>query len=114
MLKKITVGLLFFVTLAHAADLHDPTQPSTYVENEAVMAMSDDSPMVLNALLVSPWRRIAVVNGIALQVGELENGIQLLSIDEQKQSVQVIKNRQRMELTFPALNPIDIEIKDKP
>lgn len=116
MLKKITLALLFFVTLSYAADLRDPTRPSAYAGNEeaTTIAMSQDSLMVLNGLLLSPGRRVAVINGIALQIGELENGVQLLSIDEQKQSVQVMKDQQKIELTFPVPSQADIEIKDKP
>lgn len=87
-LSIIALGLS---CLAHADVLVDPTRPAGYHSpvvqemdtNEAVQT-SAVKEWVLNTTLVSPYQRLAMINGKRVEIGEEINGAELVSIDHQK------------------------------
>jgi hypothetical protein len=73
-----------FVAAAHAAEpaLHDPTQPYSAVANDGVVSVGAPAPRFrLTGVLISPTRRIAMVNGKPYQEGQRVAGAQLTHID---------------------------------
>ncbi len=67
--------------LAMAASLPDPTRPpQRFVElAKRVPAVSDH--WRLGSILIAPQRRVAVINGQSMSLGEQLNGAQLVSIE---------------------------------
>jgi len=99
---KIIICVLFFIPIYCYGTqfLHDPTRPAMYTDNQQVLVLdSNSNKITLDEILISPFRQVAVVNGMALQVGDTESGIKILSISDH--AVRVIKNQREMELVFP-------------
>ncbi|MDB4470791.1 hypothetical protein N9063_00745 [Deltaproteobacteria bacterium] len=81
--------LLSFGTLLHAAEtggLKDPLRPLGYraptVTAQKAEPKTDE--WRLGAVLISPERAVAVINGQSLQVGELFEGYKLVKIESTK------------------------------
>ena len=77
------IGLLLLMSLAHA-ELGDPTRPSNalpIVGNTASSAV-----LHVSAVFISGDRRIAVVNGQRVRVGDSISGATVSSIDRNKVS----------------------------
>lgn len=78
------LGLLAAIA-ARAADspLHDPTQPfrAGAGGESAAPAAGPQPRFKLTAVLVSPTRRVAIVNGKALQEGQRIAGAEVVKID---------------------------------
>jgi hypothetical protein len=111
LIKIIGCFLLFTAFCFAAGSPHDPTRPATYADSEQPLLMDINGKQVtLNGVLISPLRRIAVVNGIAFQVGDTESGIKVLSIDENV--VRISKDQQEMQLIFPLLEQKAIAINE--
>lgn len=76
---KLFIYFLLFskvnAAVPSTGQIQDPTRPSGYVEE-------GENPWKLNAVIISPRRRIAVINGKSLTVGEEINGQQVISIDQ--------------------------------
>jgi MSHA biogenesis protein MshK len=64
---------------ARAADLSDPTRPEIAAASPAAPAAA--SRFELRAVLIGKGRRVAVINGRALGVGDTVDGAEVLSID---------------------------------
>lgn len=99
---KIIICILFFTPLYcyGIGFLHDPTRPSSATDSQQVLILDNNANKVtLDGILTSPSRQVAVVNGMALQVGDTESGIKVLSINDRV--VRVMKNQREMELAFP-------------
>lgn len=64
---------IFFVFsgFANAQDVRDPTAPLGYVGGASA---TKDNQWILNAVLVSPGRKLAVINGNTLREGQLLPG----------------------------------------
>ncbi len=60
--------LLLICTQSVYAELHDPTRPPKYVEKQ--VGAVDTSTLDLNLTLVSADRKVVVINGLPLKVGE--------------------------------------------
>jgi hypothetical protein len=82
--KTLTlVGLIAFAGAARAAEqpVHDPTQPYRAVPGEGRASGAPAPRFKLTAVLISPTRRVAIVNGKPLQEGQRVAGAQLVKID---------------------------------
>jgi MSHA biogenesis protein MshK len=81
--------ILLFVALAScagsaAAELQDPTRPS-YVTDDTV-AGAVHGALRVNAIFISGERRIAIVNGQRLRIGETVNGATVNRIEQDRVS----------------------------
>ena len=95
--KKISIiFLLLFSPMCFGAELHDPTRPGSYADD---LPISTGNSLTLDEILLSPSRCVAVINGMALQVGDSDSGIKLLSIDEN--AVRISKDKREVTLTLP-------------
>lgn len=106
MVKRVAViGLLLLFSVSlHAAEpnaLRDPLQPLGYQAQQTStvqQAVSRTAEWRLGAVLISPERAVAVVNGRSLQVGDLLEGYKLVKIEPtsvllQKKQKQIVLHR---------------------
>lgn len=77
----IVAGALVVTGAARTADapFHDPTQPYRSVTSEGGGAAAPR--FALTAVLISPKRRVAIVNGRPYERGETINGVEIVRID---------------------------------
>lgn len=81
----VTIAMVcscLLLTQVYAAQPHtnqpqfrDPTRPADYVGEEGA------NPWELNAVFISSERRVAVINGISVTVGDMINGEKVMSIN---------------------------------
>ena len=84
MSKALALGLLWIAGAVYAAEpaLHDPTEPFRPSANGAAGPTGAPPPrFTLTAVLISPTRRVAIVNGKPLQEGQRVAGAELVKID---------------------------------
>lgn len=76
--------LIFGVCQSPAAELLDPTRPlefrSPTVHDREASIMT--TTLVVESILISPRRRIVVINGRTLGEGDFLNGMEITAIDE--------------------------------
>lgn len=72
----VTLMLALLASAAYADTLHDPTRPD-YV---AGAATSSSTGWQLSSTLISPQRRLAVINGTTVAVGDRIGGARVLAI----------------------------------
>lgn len=83
------LAILFLMTLTAAAhtqvERQDPTRPPTQAEIEAWFGNGTDAreraPFHLQAILLSPKRRIAIIDGQRFRVGERLDNAQVRAIE---------------------------------
>lgn len=80
----VTLTLISGLCLADEA-LRDPTRPYTAVEARAAGAPR----FVVNAIIVSDDRRVAIVNGRRVGVGSSLSGAQVISIDKDQLVLEI-------------------------
>lgn len=84
----VVLGLILTVTpLLSTADdaFRDPTRPYTAVERRAAAAPR----FVVNAIIVSDDRRVAIVNGRRVGVGSSLNGATVIAIDKHQLILEI-------------------------
>jgi hypothetical protein len=76
----IVAGLLVAAGVARASDapVHDPMQPYRFVGGPGGAGAPR---FALTAVLISPTRRVAIVNGKPYESGETVNGAEIFRID---------------------------------
>ena len=80
----VTLTLISGIGLADGV-LRDPTRPYTAVEQRAA-----GSPrFVVNAIIVSEDRRVAIVNGRRVGVGSSLSGARVISIDKDQLVLEI-------------------------
>jgi len=67
--------------LAGDAPVRDPMQPFRFVAGPGGVAGSAAPRFALTAVLISPTRRVAIVNGKPYECGEIVNGAEVVRID---------------------------------
>jgi len=103
-MRVIPILLLMSLTAAvHAqATQHDPTRPPTQAEIEAWFGNGGDAqeaaPFRLQAILLSPQRRIAIIDGQRLRVGERLDNAQIRTIEPGR--VVLDREGERIELNI--------------
>jgi len=85
---------------ASAQQLQDPTRPSGV--NDQGTAMSADGGPVLQSILISAGRRIAVISGQAVKLGEQFGGARVVKIAENEVVLRNGNEFQTLKL-FPSL-----------
>ena len=73
--------------LAQTPDFHDPTMPLSYRE-EQQEKFDKKNNLVINMILTSNHRSIAVINDKPLEVGGVINGVTIIAIDQNKVTVK--------------------------
>jgi hypothetical protein len=71
----VLMGLL--LSAVAFAELRDPTRPPDNIANNTVLVTT----LQLDAIIIAKDRKIAIINGQSLQIGEKINGNQLINID---------------------------------
>ncbi|WP_181918281.1 MULTISPECIES: general secretion pathway protein GspB [unclassified Wenzhouxiangella] len=95
--------LMMLPALALAqGELRDPTRPPTQAEIEAWFgngpASGQRSPFRLQSILLAPDRRIAVIDGQRLRLGESVDNAEVKAIEPGR--VVLERNGERIELTI--------------
>lgn len=98
--------LLLLAGSAGAEALNDPTRPPARAPaprpGAAVVVARER--LVLSSVLISPERRVAVINGRALQVGERIDDAEVVAIDLQQ--VRLKRHTQTVTLTLSGKNGV--------
>jgi hypothetical protein len=76
----LAVGLIVVIGTVRAADapVHDPMQPYRYVGAPGSVGAPR---FALTAVLISPTRRVAIVNGKPYERGEIVGGAEIVRIE---------------------------------
>jgi len=94
------ISMLFGVTSSSAEELVDPTRPPAGF-GQAIPNAGPVAP-ILQSILISPTRRVAIVSGKTLRVGDKYGDAQLIAINENEIVLKNGKNRQSLYL-YPSL-----------
>ena len=101
MTRAMLAGLLLSATCAGAAPFADPTRPPASEAAPAAGSASGEGAPRLESVLIAPDRRIAVINGQAVRVGERIGEARVLRITETEVALREGKSTQILRL-FPA------------
>lgn len=91
---------------AHA--FSDPTQPADFVAHARHAAPSAPAAPVLQSTLISPYRRLAVISGKRVQVGDKFNGAVITAISQYEVRMSKDGRETRLRL-LPKLTNKNIE-----
>jgi MSHA biogenesis protein MshK len=95
------LGVLFALLAASAENLTDPTRPPAgFGKNQAADAVA--SVPVLQSILISPTRKIAIISGKTLKAGDKLGDAQLVTIGENEVVLRTGKQVQVLKL-YPSL-----------
>ena len=84
----LVCGLLVATfVLAQTPHFHDPTMPLTYREKQQEK-LDKKKNLVVNMILVSNHRALAVINDKPMEVGDKINGVTIVAIDQNKVTVK--------------------------
>jgi MSHA biogenesis protein MshK len=98
-MNKMLLAALLFTGGVEAASFADPTRPATFTPGAAPAPSGRPR---LESVLIAPDRRLAVISGQRVQVGDRIGGAQVVSITE---SAVVLRSGEAAEtlLLFPQL-----------
>ena len=101
---RAMVSLLTALSLPAAAnDLSDPTRPpAAWQEKAADVSSAANQPAAgprLTSILVSPSRRVAVIDGVSLREGQSANGIMVVRIGKTWVDARVSDTPVRLSLS---------------
>ena len=91
-------GLAFFAGTADAVTREDPLRPPGYAKTDTAKK-KDEEPerWLVNEILHSEGRRLAIVNNITVQQGDLVNGARVIAITADQVTLKykdkIIKSR---------------------
>lgn len=91
MAQFLKVALLALVALtAQAAEVfNDPTRPAQeYLPTVLRASAVSESALLLQSILLSPQRKVAIINGRAVMVGDRIQGYQLQSLDNRSATLK--------------------------
>lgn len=74
-------GLVFGGAAFGESPLADPTRPGVSPAGEAKVRVEKADALTLNSTLVSPQRRVAVINGQVMQKGQMVAGATLVAVE---------------------------------
>jgi len=86
---SILFSLVFLNVCLAETPLVDPTMPADYrakhsVSADVIVPDNPESPVwVLNTTLIDPYRKIAIINGQQLLIGDEINGAEVVKISHQ-------------------------------
>lgn len=97
----------FFPSVRAAAELPDPTRPPLS-SGAVVHRKGPPRKWQLTSLLISPERKVAVINGQVVRVGDSINGARLVSIEPGRALLQHAGQNIRLELIAGSVRqPLD-------
>lgn len=91
----IVISTLFFSSVL-VAEWQDPTRPST-----EAFSVLDMKHLELQAILISPTRRLAEINGQWVREGQQVGDIKILKIDPNTVQLEDSHDRMILQLTTP-------------
>jgi MSHA biogenesis protein MshK len=94
--------MLIGINIACAEQFVDPTRPPDAMGSVQAGNPNVDSAPVLQSVLISPHRRLAIINGKAVKLGEKYGSSQLISITETEVVLRSGKDLQTLKL-FPGV-----------
>ena len=97
------VALLLMTSQFVYAQLDDPTRPAN-IANATSSATAVTSSWDLSSILVSPQRRVAIINGKTVKSGEILLGAKVLMINETS-----VKLKSRGEIILLRLFPDSVK-----
>ena len=80
--KNIILILCVFLSSNAVYAIKDPTKPPDKVLEKIRMKSCDNKFYDLNAIIISKSRKIAVINGKTLSIGESIDGSQVIEIEK--------------------------------
>src|SRR4051812_40942711 len=82
MMNRLFIGSVWLLLgwQSAYAELQDPTRPVKYVDNP-VAGPVDTNTLALSLTLISPSRKVVVINGLPLQVGDAMGNEQIVAIE---------------------------------
>ena len=93
--------------VVRAADpLSDPTRPEIAAETQSTTTPSTPEALVLHAILHAEDRRLAVVNGRRVVVGDFVDGAHVLAIEADHVRVERAGETLELELVSPAFKRV--------
>jgi MSHA biogenesis protein MshK len=104
MQSAIALPLLCITASAWTEKLPDPTRPPVLIDNpQSDAAASQYTGLVLQSVMISPHRKMAIINGQTVKLGEKFDGAQLVGISESEVVLRHGKTLQTLKL-FPNIN----------
>ncbi len=96
------------------AEPFDPTRPPVDLIPLAPVAVeqSEETLWVLNSILWSPSRRVAVINGIHVQAGDSVGGAAIVAIETSSVRLHGADGEFTLELHSPVKTPADEQKSD--
>jgi MSHA biogenesis protein MshK len=98
--RALMIGLLSCCIMAQAENLPDPTRPPTGLG--AYPNGAPDAGPVLQSVLISATRRIAIISGKTVKIGDKYGDAQVLSITPNEVVLRSGKDKQTLKL-YPSL-----------
>jgi len=102
-LIKTSVFILALSPFILQAQFDDPTLPPSF-SNVAIQDEEINTAWVLSSVLVSPQRKVAIINGKSVQVGDVLDGANIQSINATN-----VKLKHRGEIILLELHPVIIK-----
>lgn len=91
---RVLLSLLFISSVLYGGSvpaLQDPTRPSNYsIESGNIGTGNQAEGLSLDAIFVSEARRIAIINGVPVSVGQEQFGAKLIAINSDNIIVQEV------------------------
>ena len=84
----VVLLLTVFYSIVSSAQLQDPTRPPDYQSVATQNKVPVSNGWILSSILISPERRVAIINGTAVQVGDMVGDIRVISIDTAEVLIQ--------------------------
>jgi MSHA biogenesis protein MshK len=98
--NALALSLVCALSIAHAEQFADPTRPPESMGMGALGEQGVSSAPMLQSVLISPERRLAIINGKTLKQGEKFGNATVTKITETEVVLQNGKDKQTLKL-FP-------------
>ena len=94
----IPVFLCLGAALVQAAPFQDPTRPAPAFLPSTAASTPAVTPLVLQSILLGPQRRIAIINGQRLEIGQKIRGLELIALTSTQAILQGPQGRITLHL----------------
>jgi MSHA biogenesis protein MshK len=110
--RRLALAVLLFAAVARAqGDLPDPTRPEV-APAAAAEPEKRAARFELGAVLIGSERRVALINGVAVAVGESVDGAEVLAIQPGRVRIRTSEGEQELSLA-PAVRVVPAEEEDR-
>lgn len=100
-LVALALSCAFFLVPEALAELADPTRPPGF--GGAAAAIRPSAPLVVTSILVSSGRKIAVIDGRSVKVGDSIGGARVLEIAPDTVLVRTRTGTAELRLALPSV-----------